>query len=401
MVLALACSSEAIGQRDRESTPALAQLAELTASDGTAFDDFGGSVAVSEDTVVVGADTAQVGLNEREGAAYVFVKPSSGWSNMTQVAKLTPSNGVANFYFGGSVAISGNTIVIDAAPENPGGGAYVFVMPSGGWKDMTETAILSYGPLNFSSVAISGDVVIAGAPAAWVGGIMEGAAFVFVKPKNGWRNSQRPTAELTASDGSYSLSFGESVAISGNRALIGAIYANTAAGTDRGAAYLFLEPDSGWANAIKAAKLTASDGQSGDLFGIAVAIGDATFAVGAPQHGLGAEYVFIQPSDGWTSLTTQTERAELNADGSCWFGVALRISPGVTIAGESSCGEGAAYLYEEPNSGWQSTSQPTVELTPSDGFYGDEFGASVSTSGATIVIGAPKGTLSPGAAYVF
>ena len=68
------------------------QLAELMASDGAPTDDFGVSVAASGNTVVVGAPDATVGSNAYEGAAYVFVKPPTGWTNMTQVAKLTPSN---------------------------------------------------------------------------------------------------------------------------------------------------------------------------------------------------------------------------------------------------------------------------------------------------------------------
>ena len=77
------------------------QLAELTASDGTSNDQFGFSAAVSGTTVVVGAPYASVGNNQAQGAAYIFVKPESGWENMTQVAKLTASDGKALDLFGG------------------------------------------------------------------------------------------------------------------------------------------------------------------------------------------------------------------------------------------------------------------------------------------------------------
>ena len=70
-----------------------AQLAKLTGSDSVANDRLGWSVTVSGDTVVVGAPTDDVGSNADQGAAYVFVKPSTGWANMTQTAKLTASDG--------------------------------------------------------------------------------------------------------------------------------------------------------------------------------------------------------------------------------------------------------------------------------------------------------------------
>ena len=124
----------------------IAQLAELTASDGQPEDGLGFSVAVSGNTVVVGAPEVNIGSNIAAGAAYVFVKPSSGWANETQVAKLTASDGVTSGDLGFSVAIQGDTIVAGAPdnclPPNPGK-VYVFVEPSSGWTDMTQTAELT------------------------------------------------------------------------------------------------------------------------------------------------------------------------------------------------------------------------------------------------------------------
>jgi len=102
------------------------QLAELTASDGDYNDHFGLAVAMSGGTVVIGAPLATIGSNLDEGKAYVFLKPTSGWSNTTQVAELTPSNGSEGLYFGISVAVSGDTIVVGS-----NSGAYIFVMSGG------------------------------------------------------------------------------------------------------------------------------------------------------------------------------------------------------------------------------------------------------------------------------
>ena len=92
----------------------MTQTAKLTASDGAEGDYFGVSVSISGDTVVVGAN-GDDDNGDTSGSAYVFVKPSAGWSNMTQTAKLTASDGVEGDYFGYSVSVSGDTVVVGAS----------------------------------------------------------------------------------------------------------------------------------------------------------------------------------------------------------------------------------------------------------------------------------------------
>ena len=115
------------------------QLAELTASDGANGDQLGISVSISGNTVVAGAENATVNGNALQGAAYVFVKPASGWGNMTQTAKLTASDGKAGDGFGGAVYIAGNTIAVGACPQsgvcNGPGKVYVFLKPIQGRAD--------------------------------------------------------------------------------------------------------------------------------------------------------------------------------------------------------------------------------------------------------------------------
>src|SRR5579863_4019033 len=109
----------------------ITQLAELTASDGATLDSLGSSVAISGNTIVAGA----LGNNSNTGAVYVFVEPTTGWTNMTQTAKLTASDGQSRDDLGWSVAISGN-VVAAGAPGGATGAVYVFVEPAGGWVDM-------------------------------------------------------------------------------------------------------------------------------------------------------------------------------------------------------------------------------------------------------------------------
>ena len=131
------------------------QAAKLTASDGAAYDNFGISVAVDGDTVVVGAP-GDDGAGADSGSVYVFVKPTGGWATSTETAKLTASDGAALDYFGYSVAVDGDTVLVGAYQDDDGddsedsGSAYVFTKPnsSGGWADWepmedTETAKLA------------------------------------------------------------------------------------------------------------------------------------------------------------------------------------------------------------------------------------------------------------------
>ena len=93
------------------------QAAKLTASDGAAYDNFGISVAVDGDTVVVGAP-GDDGAGADSGSVYVFVKPTGGWATSTETAKLTASDGAALDYFGYSVAVDGDTVLVGAYQDD-------------------------------------------------------------------------------------------------------------------------------------------------------------------------------------------------------------------------------------------------------------------------------------------
>ena len=164
--------------------------AKLTASDAASRGYFGKSVSISGDQIVVGAD----GDDNYAGSAYIFVKPSGGWADMTQTAKLTASDAAVSDYFGISVSISGDQVVVGAHYDDDGGtssgSAYVFEKPAGGWVDMTQTAKLTASDASSSdyfgnSVSISGDQVVVGAHYDDDGGTSSGSAYVFEKPAGG------------------------------------------------------------------------------------------------------------------------------------------------------------------------------------------------------------------------
>ena len=401
------------------------QLAKLTASDGGAFDShFGFNVAIFGNTVVAGAEQATVNGNSEQGEAYVFVKPASGWANATETAKLTASDGAANDNFGQSVAIDGNTVVVgaffdDVNGVHTAGAAYVFTKPAGGWVSETEAAKLtaSDGADNDrlgTSVGISGNTVVAGSVNATVNGhSAQGAVYVFVEPTAGWA-SETETAKLTASDGDAGDILGRSVGISANTVVAGSL--STVSGHNgQGAAYVFLKPAGDWTSGTEAAKLTASDGAADDILGNAVAIsGDTVVAAAefATVHGHsteGAVYVFVKPAGGWVS---GTETAKLTiSDGEEFSGLGQSVAidgntvvagaVGATVNGHTF--QGAAYVFAKPAGGWVSETE-TAKLTASDGATEDNFGISTSVSANTVVVGSVatvNGHKDQGAGYVF
>lgn len=396
------------------------QSAELISSDGAAADEFSWSVATSGNTVVVGAPFHAVGANQAQGAAYVFVEPTGGWANATQTAELTASNGTQNAYFGSSVAISGNTIVVGApgatVEGNTGeGSGYVFVEPTGGWKNMTQTAELgaSDGAAgdNFGqAIAIDSNTVVVGAPYATIGSnYQQGAAYIFTKPGNGWTNLTQ-TAKFAVSTGAAGDIFGASVTVSGKLVVGGSPQATISGNTSAGAAYVFVEPSGGWTNATQTAELTASDAMQDDYLGAAVSASGNTVAVGAPSDYSGAVYIYVQPSGGWTDMTQTAELTVAGATSQVLLGTSVAIdantvlSGGVGTAVNGNQFQGAIYVFIEPTGGWQDMNQ-TYQMTASDGAAGDYFGRSIAVRESTGVAGAPHHAVGSnpwqGTSYIF
>jgi uncharacterized protein (DUF2345 family) len=321
------------------------QVQKLAASDGAADDWFGFSVAISGDTVVVGAR----GDDSYKGAAYVFARNWGGADNWGQVKKLTASDGVANDYFGWAVAISGDTVVVGAYGDDGfRGAAYVFARNRGGadqWGQVTKLVAADWAVWDCfgMSVAVSGDAIVVG---AFMDDSVKGAAYVFARNQGGadlWGQVKK----LTASDGEAQDHFGDSVAISGDTVVVGA----TGNDGHRGAAYVFARNQSGADRWGQVQKLTASDGVDFDHFGVVVAIGGDTVVVGAGDVDFyrGAAYVFAR-NRGGTDVWGQVKKLTA-ADSTDWhyFGASVALS-GDTVAvgafGDAGY-RGAAYVYQE------------------------------------------------------
>ena len=380
---------------------------KLTASDGVASDYFSRSVSISGDTVVVGVDQDDDNGNA-SGSAYIFERDAKGiWS---ETAKLTASDGASGDYFGYSVSISGERLVVGSQYDDDNGissgSAYVFERDEfGTWSETAKlTASDGAEADNFGQiVSISGDTVVVGAFADSDNGTNSGSAYVFERDAKGtWSE----TAKLTASDGSANDYFGHNVSISGETVVVGA-FQDDDNGSGSGSAYVFDRDEFGtWS---ETAKLTASDGSAIDYFGFSVSISGEIVVAGAYRdsgndNSSGSAYVFDRDEFGTWSETAKLTASD--AAGGDYFGKSVSISGETVLIGadydnDNSADSGSAYVFERDGAG---TWSETAKLTASDGAANDYFGWKVSISGESMVVSAnfddDNGSNS-GSAYVF
>jgi len=334
---------------------------KITASDGAGSDNFGWSVAISGDTAIVGARFGDGNATD-SGSAYVYRGDEGGVDNWGQVTKITASDGAGFDFFGVSVAISGDTAIVGAPTDDDNGtdsgSAYVYRRDERGvdnWGQVTKiTASDGAAGDHFGeSVAISGDTAIVGASTDDDNGDGSGSAYVYRRDEGGVDTWGQVT-KITASDGAPFDNFGFSVAISGDTAIVGAV-SDDDNGFDFGSAYVYRRDEGGVDNWGQVTKITASDGAAFDYFGWSVAISGDTAIVGA----------YVDDDNGTSS--------------------------------------GSAYVYRRDEGGVDNWGQVT-KITASDGAADDLFGFSVAISGDTAIVGAlqddDNGSNS-GSAYVY
>ncbi|UCD74432.1 MAG: hypothetical protein JSV91_11650 [Phycisphaerales bacterium] len=367
------------GSRSIDCQPV--QVAKCVAPDGSSEDYFGLSADIDGDTFVVGSiwDDSN-GYNS--GSAYVFTQVDGSWFFQ---AKLLPSDGAVNDNFGRSVGISGDTIVVGANLDDDhgsdSGSAYVFVRQGSAWVQQAKLLAADGAPndrMGWSS-DISGDTIVVSSHRNDDHGTDSGSAYVFVR---GAGDSWSQEAKLTASDGAADDLFGHSVTVSGDTVLAGA-YHDDDHGSDSGSAYVFVRgAGSAW---TQQAKLTASDANVGYHFGRFVDLDEDVALIGSPMWwplNFGAAYVFRRNGTSWL------EEAQLTSDvptSQEWFGSDVAICSGRAVVGTLYFylnGPGAAYVFAYDDGQW------TFEhkIVPSDAQNGDEFGAEVALDGETAII---------------
>jgi FG-GAP repeat len=255
-----------------------AEQASLIASDGSAFNDFGCSVSISGDYAIVGAFIKDIGTNFDQGKAYIFNRTGTTW---TEQASLIASDGAIYDKFGLSVSISGDYAIVGAHEKNIGinadqGKAYIFKRTGTNWAEQAGIVSLdgTAGDKFGTSVSISGDYVIIGAPRKTVeGNVRRGKAYIFKRSGALWISQYN----LISSDGASYDNFGNAVSISGDYAVVGANDKIIGGNINHGKVYIF-KRGTPW---VEQAALITSDGASGDNFGTSLAISGNNIIVGS------------------------------------------------------------------------------------------------------------------------
>jgi hypothetical protein len=317
---------------------------KLTASDGEADDCFGYSVSIGSNFVIIGA----YGDDNCTGAVYVYNFTDAGW---TEQFKLIAPDGKAGDCFGNSISIDDNFVIIGAyGDDNYAGSAYVLEMCCY-WKWREKVNSTSGLPLFGFSVSIYGDYAIVGSPGELSDST--GSAYIYKRDGNGWDED----VYWIGDSGEH---LGVSVSIDGNYAIAGAYgYDNSA-----GAVYTFYREDNvSWS---KGQKLTASDGDNFDYFGVSVSIDGNYSIVGAygDKNEKGSAYIFTRNGTIWSE--DQKLIALDGEEGDC-FGYSVSINGGYAIIGAygDDNSKGSAYIFMKegvPNLSFEITARFGVDV---------------------------------------
>jgi hypothetical protein len=265
------------------------QTQKLTADDGGNFDNFGQSVALDTDHVIVGANGATIDGRGAQGAAYVFVPGGSGWA---QSAKLVAEDGAEVDNFGESIAVDGDMILVgsptaDIDGHSDQGAVYMFEYDGTTWTQTQKILADEGGDFDDFGMALSldGDRLVVGAP----GG---SAAYVFERDTGSGQWSE--TQQLVGDDTAAGDNFGDAISLHGDEVLVAADVATVEGNTSRGAAYLFAVTDGTWSQTHK---FFASDGGTDNFFGASAAYDGTTAILTSAQHNAAYFYEREAPDD--------------------------------------------------------------------------------------------------------
>ncbi|MBK8467291.1 MAG: VCBS repeat-containing protein [Chloracidobacterium sp.] len=434
-----------------------------------ASDQFGNKVAISGDTVVVGApseDSSTTGVNStpdegssNSGAAFVFTRTAGVWTQQAYLKPTAIGTTQTNDGFGYSVAVSGDTLVVGARFEDSSttgvnstpdesssnsGAAYIFTRSAGVWTQQAYLKPAAVGTTQAGdefgwSVAVSGDTVVVGAwqeDSSTTGvnsspdesSLSSGASYIFTRSAGVWTQEAylKPAAVGTTQANDI---FGDSVAVSGDTVIVGATFENSSttgvnstpneSSGNAGAAYVFTRSAGVWTQEAYLKPAAVGTTQSGDDFGTSVAVSGDTVVVGAPFEdsstmgvnsspnesslSSGSAYVFTRNAGVWTQEADLKPAAVGTTQAGDNFGTSVAASDNTLVVGawledssttsvnsapnESSTNSGSAYVFTRSVGVWTQEAylKPAAVGTTQ---AGDEFGTSVAVSGDTVVAGA-------------
>lgn len=318
--------------------------------------------------------------------------------------KLLASDGEEGDVFGFSVAISGNTCVIGSWSDGISGSAYIYHFDGLQW--IQQAKLVPSDGAEFDqfgrSVAVSGDTVVIG---SWLdddNGNQSGSAYIYRFDGSIWNEE----AKIVPSDGDAGDSFGRSVSVSNNTAVVGA-YFDDDNGVASGSVYVFNFDGAQW---IEEAKLLPSDGAARDNFGNSISVSEDIIAIGSwfdddNDEDSGSVYIFRFEDAQWVEETKLTGTVAGLSNKENYFGTSLAASENVIIIGESKDDDlghnsGSAYIYRFNGTQWMLE----TKLLASDAEIGGSFGQSVSISGDIAMVGSHisgDSGVASGAAYLF
>jgi hypothetical protein len=362
---------------------------KIISSHPTEIGRFGRSVSISGDYAIVGALGENPNDISRAGSAYIYKRNGDTWTEQTKLVAGDPGQ---SDNFGYSVAISGDYAIVGAYQEDPNdisgaGSAYIFKRNGDTWTQQTKLVAddKQQSDLFGWSVAIDGDYAIVGARGEDPdGNSSAGAAYIFKRIGDTWTQQTK----LVAGDKQPGDNFGDSVAISGDYAIVGAYAEDPDGNSNAGAAYIYTRNGTTWS---QQQKIQAGDGADSDNFGCSVSLSGDYAIVGArfedpgnPELlNAGSAYIFKLIGDTWTQQTKLVADDKQPSDN---FGVSVSIIGDYAIVGANGDDSytGAAYIFKRIGDTW--TQQ--TKLVAGDPEQGDYFGWSVAIGGDYAIVGA-------------
>jgi hypothetical protein len=351
---------------------------------------FGISVAVQGNYAVVGASGEKLNAPGARGAAYIFGRSGGVWK---QVARLTASDSASSLNFGASVAIYNDRVVVGATngsfTKGLFGAAYVFKQTGHMWTQEKKLKADDGMANDYfgCSVAINGNGIVVGAKYATVSGHGSGAIYAFTFQNGAWQQTQKLTATVPAN----SSMMGGAIAVDGQYLVTGAYYATMEGVTSVGNAYVY--KFNGWQWIYQTdLKIPVADRKSNIGYGNAVAIWQDTILVSAPRfyvsgssqstgNVFGRVYVFHKGANGWQyNSTMKSTKADSE------FGASLAIEGPNRYVGAAysstipGLAPGEVYLYKS------GTYVKTIRDV--NGSIGDYFGSAMSVNNGNVVVGA-------------
>ncbi len=425
MLTACPKASESGGNVDNGKN-SIEDTLKLRGEDTVVGDLFGGAVAASGNTIVIGAPGVSDSKTVLDtGAVYVMTRNGKTWG--AENIKLTASDAKPKDGFGEAVAISGNTIIVGVpkADDNgeSSGAAYIFRREGSSWVQETKLTPSDAAPEEQfgRDVAIDGDVAIVG---MWKdpdnifdvpGSLLDesygqGSVYVFENQGGAWLEQVRLIPSELRKNG-VSDGFGNTVAIHGDYLAVGAENTNVNDIEDAGAVYIFKRSGAAW---LEQAQLSASDAVKEGHFGNDVALYGDYLVVGAPgefnrfldnfpDNDFGAAYIFKRSGELWLEQAKlEPNEQELNDDFATSVSIhADRVLVGAPLSDENLTDQGSAFLYRRSGSSWLQE----AEYIAKDGLIEELFGGPIALGDDYAIIGAPRQChatgCSAGAVYIF